>query len=37
MTEISLLPNDNRTYEMVRTSESKDLVETKCDGNERLL
>ena len=35
MTEEALLPIDDRTYGMERTSE--DLVETECDGNERLL
>ena len=37
MTENALLPSDDLTYEMKRTSESEDLVETECDGNERLL
>ena len=37
MTEKDLLPSDDRTYGMERTSESEDLVETECDGNERLL
>ena len=37
MTEKALLPSDDRTYGMERTSESEDLVETVCDGNERLL
>ena len=40
MTEKALLPSDDRTYGMERvqrTSESEDLVETECDGNERLL
>ena len=37
MTEKSLLPNDDLTYGMKRTSESEDLVETECEGNERLL
>ena len=36
MTEKALLPSDDRTYGMERTSESEDLVETECDGNERL-
>ena len=37
MTEKAILPSDNRTYEMERTRESEDRVETECDGNERLL
>ena len=37
MTEKALLPSDDRTYGIERTSESEDLVETECDGNERLL
>ena len=37
MTEKALSPNDDLTYGMERTSESEDLVETDCDGNERLL
>ena len=37
MTEKALLPSDDRTYRMERTSESEDRVETECDGNERLL
>ena len=37
MTEKALLPSDDLTYGMKRTSESEDLVETECDGNERLL
>ena len=37
MTEKTLLPSDDRTYGMERTSESEDRVETECDGNERLL
>ena len=37
MTEKALLPSDDRTYGMERTSESEDLVETECEGNERLL
>ena len=37
MPEKALLPSDDRTYVMERTSESEDRVETKCDGNERLL
>ena len=36
MTEKALLPSDDLTYGMERTSESEDLVETECDGNERL-
>ena len=36
-TENALLPSDDLTYGMERTSESEDLVETECDGNERLL
>ena len=34
MTEKALLPRDDRTYGMERTSESEDRVETECDGNE---
>ena len=37
MTEIALLPSDDLTYGMERTSESEDCVETECDENERLL
>ena len=37
MTEKALLPSDDRTYGMERTSESEDRVETECDGNDRLL
>ena len=37
MTENALLPSDDLTYGMERTSESEDLVETECDGNEKLL
>ena len=37
MTEKALLPSDDRTYGMERTSESENRVETECDGNERLL
>ena len=37
MTENALLPSDDLTYGMERTSESEDLVETECEGNERLL
>ena len=33
MTEKALLPCDDRTYGMERTSESEDRVETECDGN----
>ena len=36
MTEKALLPSDDRTYGMERTSESEDRVETECDVNERL-
>ena len=36
MTEKALLPSDDLTYGIERTSESEDLVETECDGNERL-
>ena len=36
MTEKALLPSDD-PYGMERTSESEDLVETECEGNERLL
>ena len=36
MTEKALLPSDDRTYGMERTSQSEDRVETECDGNERL-
>ena len=32
MTEKALLPSDDLTYGKERTSESKDLVETECDG-----
>ena len=35
--EKALLPSDDLTYGMDRTSESEDRVETECDGNERLL
>ena len=35
MTEKALLPSDDRTYGMDRTSESEDRVETECDGNEQ--
>ena len=37
MTENALLPSDDLTYGMERTSESEDLVETECEGKERLL
>ena len=37
MTEKALLPSDDLTYGMERTSESEDPVETEYDGNERLL
>ena len=38
MTEKARLPSDDLTYGMEKkTSESEDLVETECDGNERLL
>ena len=37
MTEKALLPSDDRTYGMDRTSESEDRVETEFDGKERLL
>ena len=37
MTEKALLPSDDLTYGMKRTSESGDFVETDWDGNERLL
>ena len=39
MTEKALFPRDDLTYGygMERTSESEDLVETECDGNESLL
>ena len=37
MTEKALLPSDDQIYGMERASESEDLVETECDGNERLL
>ena len=37
MTEKALLPSDDLTQGMERTSESEDLVERECDGNERLL
>ena len=34
MTEKALLPSDDLTYRMERTSESEDRVETEYDGNE---
>ena len=34
MTEKALSPSDDLTHGMERTSESEDLVETECDGNE---
>ena len=34
MTEKAIFPSDDRTYGMERTSESEDLVETECDGNQ---
>ena len=37
ITEKALLPSDDLTYGMERTSESEDRVKTECDGNERLL
>ena len=37
MTENALLSSDDRSSRMERSSESKDLVETEFDGNERLL
>ena len=37
MTEKALLLSDDRSNRMERMSESEDLVETECDGNERLL
>ena len=37
MIEKALLPSNEHTYGMERTSELEDLVETECDGNERLL
>ena len=33
--EKALLPSDDLTYGMKRTSESEDRVETECDGNKR--
>ena len=32
MTEKALLPSDDLTYGMERTSESEDCIETECDG-----
>ena len=37
MIEKALWQSDDRTYGMERTSESEELVETECDGYERLL
>ena len=37
MTENALLPSDDLTHGTERTSESENLVETECVGNERLL
>ena len=37
MTEKALLSSDDLTYGMDRTSESEDLVETECGGNDKLL
>ena len=37
MTEKAFLPCDDLTYGMERMSKLEDLVETECDGNERLL
>ena len=37
MTEKALLPSNDRTYGMERTSESEDRVETECDGNKRCM
>ena len=36
-TEKAIVSSDDRTYGMERTRESEYLLETKCDGNERLL
>ena len=36
MTKKVILPSDDRTHGIERTSESEDLVETECEGNERL-
>ena len=33
MTEKAVLPSDDLTYGMGRTTESEDRVETECDGN----
>ena len=37
VTENAFLSSDDRSNRMERSSESKDLVETEFDGNERLL
>ena len=37
MIEKAIFPSDDWTYGMKGTSELEDLVETECDGNERLL
>ena len=37
MTENAHLPRDVKTYGMLKTSESGDLVDTECSGKERLL
>ena len=37
LTEKALSPSDDLTYGMERTSESEDIVDTECDGNDRLL
>ena len=37
MKEKALLPSDDRTYGMERTSESEDRVKTECDGNEKTI
>ena len=34
MTEKALLPSDDQTYGMERTSETEDLLKTECDGND---
>ena len=36
MTEKDLLPSDDHTYGMERRSELEYLVETECEGNQRL-
>jgi len=36
MTGKALLPSDDQTNRMERTSESEDLIETEFVGNERL-